>query len=217
MYLEQQIASILQILHTLDARMESMEQSLQRVVTDLTEVKVGLSPDVNLKQEFSEFKDRWDSGSPDVQNLKASLEKLKSSLGGLTGLLSVPVDVVATEVETEVVTTVSEHGVSVTGMKPGSMMEIRADGGLVIEAEQISVVNSPVQHIETTIKPAVKIIKVADQDESDAGIEMGKVVTNPLPTMWQGQTVGVKSRQEAPDDGLPTVRFAIGDKIVDRK
>jgi hypothetical protein len=162
-----------------------MEQSLQRVVTDLTEVKLDLSPDVNLKQEFSEFKDRWDSGSPDVQNLKASLEKLKSSLGGLTGMLTAPADAVATEVETEVVTAISDKPV--------------------------------VQHIETTIKPAVKIVRVQDQDESDAGIEMGKTTTTGLPPMWQGKTVGVKAVQENADDGLPAVRFAIGDRIVDKK
>lgn len=169
--------------------MESMELSLQRVVTDLTEIKVGIEPKVDLQQEFSEFKDRWQSDSPDVQNLKASLEKLKASLGGLTGMLSAaPDNVIASEVEIEVVTEISD--------KP-----------IVVEA----------QHIETSIKPTVKIVRVQDQDESDAGINMGVTKTNPLPSMWQGQTVGVKSRQENPDDGLPAVRFAIGDKIMDKK
>lgn len=180
MFLEQQIASILQILSTLDARMESMERSLQRVVTDITDVKIGLDSPGNLKQEFSEFKDRWESDSPDVQALKASLEKLKSSLGGLTGMLAAPNDdVVVTEVETEVVTAVSDNPV--------------------------------VQHIETVIKPAVKITRVADQDKSDAGIEMGKTTTTGLPPMWQGKTVGVKAVKENVDDGLPAVRFAICD------
>jgi len=186
MYLEQQIASILQLLHALDARMESMERTLQRVVTDITDVKIGLDVEPNLKQEFNEFKGRWDSDSPDVQSLKASLEKLKSSLGGLTGMLTLPVDVVATEVETEVAT-------------------------------EVTATLSEPQVIETTVKPAVKIVRVADQDESDAGIEMGKVTTTGLPPMWQGKTVGVKSVQESKDDGLPAVRFAIGDKIMDRK
>lgn len=165
--------------------MESMEQSLQRVVTDITDVKIGLDSPGNLKQEFNEFKDRWDSDTPDVQNLKASLEKLRASLGGLTGMLTAPADAVATEVETEVVTAISDKPV--------------------------------VQHIETTIKPAVKIVRVQDQDESDAGIEMGKTTTTGLPPMWQGKTVGVKAIQENVDDGLPAVRFAIGDKIFDKR
>lgn len=186
MFIEQKLEKMSETISSIELKLERIESSLQRVVTDLTEIKIELAPDSNLKQEFSEFKGRWDSDSPDVQALKASLDKLKSSLSGLTGMLAAPNDdVVVTGVEAEVVTAVSDNPV--------------------------------VQHIEAAIKPAVKITRVADQDESDAGIEMGKTTTTGLPPMWQGKTVGVKAVQENVDDGLPAVRFAIGDRIFDKR
>jgi len=43
-----------------------------------------------LKNTFSDFKDRWDSESPEISGLKDSLLKLRNSLGGLTEVLTQP-------------------------------------------------------------------------------------------------------------------------------
>lgn len=89
MYLEQHLEAIM-------ASLKSIENKVDRLVAESEEVKADLAalkgnnppPEKDLKEEFSNFKERWESDSPDVQNLKNTLLKLRASLGGITEALT---------------------------------------------------------------------------------------------------------------------------------
>lgn len=82
MFLEQRLESLDQKLQTIEAKLSSLDEK----VTAILEMEASKPQGDNqpLKDMFDSFKKNWAGDSPDMQNLKSQLEKVKSSLGNLT-------------------------------------------------------------------------------------------------------------------------------------
>jgi uncharacterized coiled-coil DUF342 family protein len=100
MFLEQKIESILASLKSIEDKVDRLMAESEEVRAELASLK-GNNPtnEKDLKEEFSDFKERWESDSPDVQTLKNTLLKLKNSLGGLSEALTQPSEAEKEEVK----------------------------------------------------------------------------------------------------------------------
>jgi len=89
MFLEQKIESILASLKSIEDKVDRLMVESEEVKADLASLKVNKpTTEQDLKEEFSDFKERWQSDSPDVQALKNTLLNLRNSLGGITEALT---------------------------------------------------------------------------------------------------------------------------------
>lgn len=80
-----QYSQLMAVLHEIDRKVSSLEVEVASLKTGAS-AKGSLGE--NLKSEFDDFKSQWQSESPDMQNLKDNLLKLRASLGGLSQVLS---------------------------------------------------------------------------------------------------------------------------------
>lgn len=84
MYVEQKIEVLLEEIRSINAKVD-------RISTEMDSIKKYIErplPEDFLKDKYSEFKNNWNSESPEIQGLKENLLKLKGSLGGLASMLS---------------------------------------------------------------------------------------------------------------------------------
>jgi chromosome segregation ATPase len=89
MFLEQKIETILASLQSIEDKVDRLMAESEVVRADLASLKGNNhTTEKDLKEEFSDFKERWESDSPEVQTLKDTLVKLKNSLGGITEALT---------------------------------------------------------------------------------------------------------------------------------
>jgi hypothetical protein len=88
MSLEQKIETILERLTSIESKVDLLQSEVSSLANE--RVKNGGFSTDDLKNTFSDFKDRWDSESPEISGLKDSLLKLRNSLGGLTEVLTQP-------------------------------------------------------------------------------------------------------------------------------
>lgn len=76
-------------LKSIESKVDHLTAEGERVKADLASLKGNKSTtEQDLKEEFSDFKERWQSDSPDVQALKNTLLSLRNSLGGITEALT---------------------------------------------------------------------------------------------------------------------------------
>ncbi len=75
-------------------KLANVEAEVQALRTDISFLKsdsnAGGSFASDLRAEFNEFKNQWNSDSPDLHGLKENLLKLKNSLSGLAQTLEQP-------------------------------------------------------------------------------------------------------------------------------
>ena len=89
MFLEQKIETILASLQSIEDKVDRLMAESEVVRADLASLKDNKpTTEQDLKEEFSDFKERWQSDSPDVQTLKNTLLSLRNSLGGITDALT---------------------------------------------------------------------------------------------------------------------------------
>ena len=90
MYAEQKLDILMEEVRGINNKIDRIEQQIGqlRLILDQPQNEDG------LRAKFSEFKENWNSESPEAQALKDNLLKLKSSLSGLASVLGDAKDIV---------------------------------------------------------------------------------------------------------------------------
>jgi len=83
-----QYLTIRNLLDDIYRKVTNVEAEVQTLRVEVTSLRESVPPTPDLRSGFEEFKNQWEGESPDMQNLKDNLLKLKASLGGLTQVLA---------------------------------------------------------------------------------------------------------------------------------
>lgn len=91
MYVEQKLEIMMEEIRGINNKIDRVEQQIGHIRLILDQPQ----SDDSLRAKFSEFKENWNSESPEAQALKDNLLKLKSSLSGLASVLGDARDIAA--------------------------------------------------------------------------------------------------------------------------